>query len=87
MLEHKQALCVVNLREHAVALFNEVSQRADLIDSVFHLSTRMCAAHRLEVIAEIRRRLREMLPCLVVSTQLIEAGVDLVIALPHEKSN
>jgi len=37
----------------------------------------MCPAHRLEVIDRIRARLRENLPCLVVSTQLIEAGVDI----------
>ena len=37
----------------------------------------MCPAHRLETIAAIRRRLKEGLPCQVVSTQLIEAGVDI----------
>ncbi len=77
MLDHKQALCVVNLRDHAARLFDELSPRVAAGDSLFHLSTRMCAAHRLEVIGEIRSRLRDRLPCLVVSTQLIEAGVDL----------
>jgi CRISPR-associated endonuclease/helicase Cas3 len=77
MQDQDQALCVVNLRDHAAKLFDELVPRVKAEDSVFHLSTRMCAAHRLEVIAEIRRRLRERLPCLVVSTQLIEAGVDL----------
>jgi CRISPR-associated endonuclease/helicase Cas3 len=37
----------------------------------------MCPAHRLDTITAIRRRLKEGLPCLVVSTQLIEAGVDI----------
>jgi CRISPR-associated endonuclease/helicase Cas3 len=77
MQDQDQALCVVNLRDHAVRLFDELVPRVKAADSVFHLSTRMCAAHRLEKIAEIRRRLREKQPCLVVSTQLIEAGVDL----------
>jgi CRISPR-associated endonuclease/helicase Cas3 len=77
MLAHDQVLCVVNLRDHAAKLFDELSQRIGARDSLFHLSTRMCPAHRLEVIAEIRRRLYKTLPCLVVSTQLIEAGVDL----------
>jgi CRISPR-associated endonuclease/helicase Cas3 len=76
MLEHKQALCVVNVRDHASKLFDELGARCPG-DSLFHLSTRMCPAHRLEIIAAIRPRLKGGFPCLVVSTQLIEAGVDL----------
>jgi CRISPR-associated endonuclease/helicase Cas3 len=45
--------------------------------SALHLSARMCGAHRAEVIAEIRRRLAAGEPVRVVSTQLVEAGVDL----------
>jgi CRISPR-associated endonuclease/helicase Cas3 len=44
---------------------------------LYHLSTRMCAAHRLRVIETIPGRLKAKLPCHVVSTQLVEAGVDL----------
>ena len=47
-----------------------------LKEGVFHLSTRMCAAHRLRVLAEIRQRLKAGESCHVVSTQLVEAGVD-----------
>ena len=43
---------------------------------LFHLSTRMCAAHRLLWIKRIRRCLKANRTCRVVSTQLIEAGVD-----------
>jgi CRISPR-associated endonuclease/helicase Cas3 len=76
LLDHDQAVCVVNLREHAATLFDRVAaQRSH--EGLFHLSTRMCAAHRLKVIAEIRQRLKSGLPCRVISTQLIEAGVDL----------
>jgi CRISPR-associated endonuclease/helicase Cas3 len=42
-----------------------------------HLSARMCAAHRLTVIEDVRRRLKQPGPCRVVATQLVEAGVDL----------
>ena len=68
-----QALCIVNTRPHASKLFKEL----DHSESNFHLSTRMCAAHRLNVLdQQIRPRLDEGLPCRVISTQLIEAGVD-----------
>lgn len=69
---HAQVLCIVNTRKHARALFEGLKGEGS-----FHLSTLMCAAHRRAVIAEIRRRLAEGLPCRVVSTQLLEAGVDL----------
>jgi CRISPR-associated endonuclease/helicase Cas3 len=75
--EHHQALCVVNVRDHAAKLFDELANLHPEAGSLFHLSTRMCPAHRLNVIAQIRRRLNEGLSCSVVSTQLIEAGVDL----------
>jgi len=68
-----QALCIVNTRPHASKLFEQL----DLSDANFHLSTRMCAAHRLDVLDnQIRPRLKKTLPCRVISTQLIEAGVD-----------
>jgi CRISPR-associated endonuclease/helicase Cas3 len=71
-----QALCVVNTTKDARALFRLVRQSAP--DAAFHLSARMCPAHRLEKLAEIRRRLSPDRgePCVLVSTQLIEAGVD-----------
>ncbi len=68
----QQALCIVNTRKHARALFSGLA-----VDGRFHLSTLMCAAHRSQVIAEIRSRLKQRLACRVVSTQLLEAGVDL----------
>jgi CRISPR-associated endonuclease/helicase Cas3 len=77
MQEHRQALCVVNTRDHASQLFDELTARGLGPGALFHLSTRMCAAHRLERIQDIRERLACGLPCTVVSTQLIEAGVDL----------
>ncbi len=75
MAQQQQALCVVNLRDHAARLYDELEPLVEN-GSLFHLSTRMCPAHRLDVLAKIRQRLRDRLPCSVVSTQLIEAGVD-----------
>ena len=66
-----QALCIVNTRRHAKGLFGGLNE-----DGRFHLSTLMCAAHRKAVIAKIRVRLKAGLPCRVVSTQIMEAGMD-----------
>lgn len=73
--EHRQALCIVNSRGHATAVFRELLARRP-VDECVHLSALMCAAHRSQVIQDIRRRLDRNEPCCVVSTQIIEAGVD-----------
>ncbi len=66
-----QVLCIVNRRKTA----QEVFRRLDGEGS-FHLSTLMYPAHRKAVLEEICQRLETGLPCRVVSTSLIEAGVD-----------
>jgi CRISPR-associated endonuclease/helicase Cas3 len=71
-----QGLVVVNTRRDARKLFEELRKSESHKDAVFHLSTWMTPAHRVEVLAEIRRRLDAEEPCFLVSTQCIEAGVD-----------
>jgi len=72
MREREQVLCIVNNRRHARAVYEAM---ADL-PGARHLTTLMCAKHRSEVLAEVRRMLKAGKPCRVVSTSLIEAGVD-----------
>jgi CRISPR-associated endonuclease/helicase Cas3 len=72
----KQALCVVNLTRHAAMLWGELKRRLPADEKPIHLSAAMCPQHRLDLIHEIRERLPAGKPCRVVSTQLIEAGVD-----------
>jgi CRISPR-associated endonuclease/helicase Cas3 len=72
MRDGSAALCVVNTRRAAREVFAVLKDDGD----AFHLSTSMCPAHRLAVLDEVRRRLRDGSPCFLVSTQLIEAGVD-----------
>lgn len=69
-----QSLCVVNTTKDARELFRLV-QSADP-ESAFHLSARLCPAHRQEKLRFIRAQLANGKPCRLVSTQLIEAGVD-----------
>jgi CRISPR-associated endonuclease/helicase Cas3 len=73
LVQYPQVLCVVNLKRHARDLFNALPP-----EHRFHLSSAMCPAHRQQQLAEIRRRLdpAHSEPCRLVSTQLIEAGVD-----------
>lgn len=70
-------LVVVNKRQDARTLFELLPEDGD----AYHLSANMCAEHRSRILAEIRRKLSERrdgseTPLRVVSTQLIEAGVD-----------
>lgn len=69
--EHEQVLCIVNTRKHAKEIFNRLAE-----GNKFHLSTLMCPVHRQNTLKEIRKLLKDGQPCKVVSTQLIEAGVD-----------
>ncbi|NLK72601.1 MAG: CRISPR-associated helicase Cas3' [Clostridiales bacterium] len=70
-----QCLLIVNTKKQARKLYEEI-KKAYGQDGVFHLSTYMCPIHRLEKIDEIRKRLSDGGRCIVVSTSLIEAGVD-----------
>ena len=70
-----QVLCVLNLTRHARELWEQLSRLCP-DESTIHLSSAMCAQHRLFLIEMIRLRLRFGRPCRVISTQLIEAGVD-----------
>ncbi|HEY0777738.1 MAG TPA: CRISPR-associated endonuclease Cas3'' [Gemmatirosa sp.] len=67
----RQVLAVVHRRQDA----RELAERLPA-DGRYHLSTRMCAAHRGEILAQMRHALAAGDVCRVVSTQLIEAGVD-----------
>jgi len=69
-----QVLCIVNLKRHALELARKLAQRD--VEGVLHLSTHMCPAHRSERLEEVKRRLAHGEPCRLVSTQCIEAGVD-----------
>ncbi|WP_458072165.1 CRISPR-associated endonuclease Cas3'' [Rhodanobacter sp. BL-MT-08] len=68
----EQVLCIVNNRRHARALYESIADQT----GARHLTTLMCARHRSEVLEEIREDLKVGVPCRLVSTSLIEAGVD-----------
>ncbi len=71
--DQPQMLCIVNSRRHAKALFTRI---ADLPGAI-HLSTWMCPRHRRMVLERARADLAAGKPVRIVSTSLIEAGVDI----------
>ena len=72
-----QGLCIVNNRLHARALYQALAKTP----GATHLSTLMCAAHRRQVLDRAREALKQGQPCRLVSTSLIEAGVDVSFPL------
>lgn len=75
----KSCLVIVNTKAWAQILYQILVEQVDE-SSIFHLSTNQCPAHRKGLLDEIRSRLDEGLPVLCISTQLIEAGVDVDFA-------
>ena len=71
------ALVIVSTRRHAKDLFKKAKLKIADDRLVRHLSAQMCGVHRLKVLDEIKAALTEKRPCLLISTQLIEAGVDI----------
>ncbi len=72
--ELPQVLCIVNVKAHARDLFKLLSEQVE--DGCFHLSTAMCPAHRQHILDAVRAHLAEGRPCRLISTQCVEAGVD-----------
>jgi len=70
----EQVLCIVNIKRHAFELASLMHEKN--MEGVFHLSTAMCPAHRRALLRLIRCRLRAGLPCRLIATQCVEAGVD-----------
>lgn len=68
---YDSVLAVVNTRRDCRELHHLMPERT------IHLSAAMCGEHRTQVIEEIRARLKQQVPTRVISTQLVEAGVDI----------
>lgn len=73
LIENEQVLCIVNTRKQARIVFKLMGK----YDGHFHLSTYMCPEHRSRILEEIKDRLENGDVCRLISTQLIEAGVDI----------
>ena len=77
------ALCIVNSRRDASQLYQALLETGKETQDLIHLSRNMCSAHLKERIAEVRQRLKAKIPTIVISTQLIEAGVDIDLPIVY----
>lgn len=75
--ENGNLLAIVNTKKSALKLYELLSGKCDKGTEIIHLSTNMCPEHRREKIKLIRELLSEKKPVICVTTQLIEAGVDI----------
>lgn len=79
IIEHEQIyrsqLIILNTKKVVQMLYLEIKNQLPEV-SVYHLSTAMCPAHRIELLVEIREKLKRKEKIICISTQLIEAGVD-----------
>ncbi len=73
LVEQNQVLCIVNTRRQAREMYELIKPSGD----AYHLSALMCPVHRSKTLKEIREKLKEKKTCRIISTQLIEAGVDI----------
>lgn len=73
-LRANSCLVIVNTKNSAQAIYRLCKQQASI--PVYHLSTNMCPVHRKAILSAVRTRLENQEQTLCVSTQLIEAGVD-----------
>lgn len=69
---YNQIMVILNTRKDALALIDALRGTPNL----YHLSTLLCSQHRRKKLAEIRTRLVEGEPVRLISTQVVEAGVD-----------
>jgi len=74
LTQHSSVLCIVNRRDDCRTLYELMPEKGE---NTFHLSALMCGEHRSKVINQMKQRLKDKTPTRVISTQLVEAGVDL----------
>ncbi|MGX4671004.1 CRISPR-associated helicase Cas3' [Cerasibacillus sp. JNUCC 74] len=73
----QNVLVILNTKTVVKTLYQELQHKMDDKVAVYHLSTSMCAAHRNHILHEVRNKLKAKTPVICISTQLIEAGVDI----------
>lgn len=78
--EEQSVLCIVNTKKDAQELYHMLEG-----EGVYHLSTSMYPKHRKRILACVRERLLNKEKCILISTSLVEAGVDLDFACVYRQ--
>lgn len=73
-------LCILNTKKSVQRVYQKLEG-----EGVYHLSTAMYSIHRKRILAEIKERLKKHQKCVVISTSLVEAGVDLDFAAVYRQ--
>lgn len=79
----ERVLCIVNVKKTAQRIFDLLGEQ----EGTYHLSTNLYPVHREQVLEEIRARLKDGKLCRVISTSLVEAGVDLDFPCVYREIN
>ena len=69
--EQEQVLCILNSRKRVQRVYETLKG-----EGTYHLSTWMYPAHRKKLLKIIKDRLKKEMPCRLIATSLVEAGVD-----------
>lgn len=75
--ENGNVLLIVNTKKAAEAVYQELKERVSEDTLLLHISTKMCPQHRRDTLNSLREALEKNRPVICVTTQLIEAGVDI----------
>lgn len=75
LANNPRAMCIVNSRKHAYALF-QLAKEDENLEAVYHLSTLMHSKQRRKVLSEVKEKLNSE-KVILIATSLVEAGVDI----------
>jgi len=76
-IKNSSIICVVNTIKKAKELYQEIKIKSNNLENLYLLTTHQIPIHRVEIIQEIKNKLAQNIKITLISTQLIEAGVDL----------
>lgn len=76
LADNPRAMCIVNSRKHAYALF-QLAKEDENLEAVYHMSTLMHSRHRRKVLSEVKEKLNSSENVILIATSLVEAGVDI----------
>lgn len=79
--QNDNCLAILNTKKSAKAIYDKIKNlNLNKEFKIYHLSTSMCSVHRIDIFKIIRESLEKKEKIICITTQLIEAGVDISFA-------